>query len=124
MHSSFTPTGSTNAQLMGVEKRSQFLGSKRVSTLGSQPPQSESIDNWTDASSFLIESQQASTKENWGSINVPCVGHKDDESQVHLPILLSISDFFFLVFLISTFQFLVPCGRLSSVMTAFEHMLK
>jgi len=66
MHSSFTPTGSTNAQLMGVENRSQFLGSKRVSTLGSQPPQSESNDNWTDASSFLTESQKASTKENWG----------------------------------------------------------
>jgi len=32
MHSTFTPTGSTNSQLMGVEKRSQFLGSKRVST--------------------------------------------------------------------------------------------
>jgi len=51
---------------MGVEKRSQFLGYKQVSTLGSQPPQSESNDNWTDASSFLNESQEASTKENWG----------------------------------------------------------
>jgi len=72
MLSSFTPTGSTNAQLMGVEKRSQFLGSNRVSTLGSQPPQSESNDNWTDASRFLIESQEASTKENWGDKYNPC----------------------------------------------------
>jgi len=66
MHSSFSPTGSTNAQQMVIEKRSQFLGSKRVSTLRSQPPQSKSNDSWMNASNFLIESQEATTKENRG----------------------------------------------------------
>jgi len=42
-----------------------------------------------------------------------------------LPILLSISVFHFLVFfLLSTFQLLVPCGRLSWLMSAFERTLK
>jgi len=51
---------------MRVEIRRQFVGSKRVSTFGTQPPQSETNGNWTDASSFLVKSQQASTEENWG----------------------------------------------------------
>ena len=41
-----------------------------------------------------------------------------------LPILLSISVFYFLVFLFSTFQFSVPCGRLSWLVPAFERTLK
>jgi len=41
-----------------------------------------------------------------------------------LLILLCIFIFYFLVFQFSTFKLLVPCGRLSSLMSAFERMLK
>jgi len=54
MHGSFTSTRGINTQLMRVEIRSQFGGSKRVGTFGSQPPQSETNGNWTDAASIII----------------------------------------------------------------------
>ena len=41
-----------------------------------------------------------------------------------LPILLSISISYFLVFLFSIFYLSVPCGRLSRLMSAFECTLK
>jgi len=39
---------------MRVEEESQFLGSKRISTLRSQPPQGKSDGNGTNSSGLII----------------------------------------------------------------------